>query len=186
MINLLNYISVWRLPSNSIPAKILPFAVLTAMALPNPVEVVGGGIDQLGVVGEDTGLEVAVVVAFHTHAGTCKVGGADVGHRAVKNHYLEMHPWAEPPLQPAPQSGILVEILAEILSWLFGMKQPHFDTPFQQFVEHRQKRQHIPTALHIQVLQVGSTNPQIVLDLLTKCQHLCVMLLVCDVAYQFL
>ena len=96
MINLLNYISVWRLPSNSIPAKILPFAVLTAMALPNPVEVVGGGIDQLGGVGEDNGLEVSAVVAFHTYAGTCEVGGADVGGSTVKNHYLEMHSWAEP------------------------------------------------------------------------------------------
>ena len=91
MINLLNYISVWRLPSNSIPAKILPFAVLTAMALPNPVEVVGGGIDQLGGVGEDNGLEVSAVVAFHTYAGTCEVGGADVGGSTVKNHYLEVN-----------------------------------------------------------------------------------------------
>lgn len=134
MINLLNYISVWRLPSNSIPAKILPFAVLTAMALPNPVEVVGGGIDQLGVVGEDAGLEVAVVFAFHTHAGACEVGGADVGGGAVENHYLEMHPWAESPFQLAPQPRILVEILAEVLTWFFGMKQPHIDTTFQQLV----------------------------------------------------
>ena len=168
MINLLNYISVWRLPSNSIPAKILPFAVLTAMALPNPVEVVGGGIDQLGVVGEDTGLEVAVAFAFHTYAGTREIGGADVGGSAVENHYLEMHPWAEPPFQPAPQAWMLVEILAEVLTWFFGMKQPHIDTTFQQLVEHRQKRHHIPTTIHIQILQVGSTNPQIVLDLLTK------------------
>ena len=168
MINLLNYISVWRLPSNSIPAKTLPFAVLTAIALPNPVEVVGGGIDQLGVVGEDTGLEVAVVVAFHTHASAREVGGADIGYRAVENHYLEMHSRTEPPLQPAPQAWILVEVLAEILSWLFGMKQAHIDTRFKQLVEHRQERHHIPSTFHIQVLLVGSTNPQIVLDLLTK------------------
>lgn len=172
--------------SNSISAKILPLAFGAVGSLPDGVEVVGGGIDQLGVVGEDTGLKVAVVVAFHTHAGTGEVGGADVGGGAVENHYLEMHPWTESPLQPAPQPRILVEILAEILSWFFGMKQPHIDTLFKQLVEHRQKRHHVPSTLHIQVLQVGSTNPQIVLDLLTKCQHLCVMLLVCDVVYQFL
>lgn len=183
MINLLNYISVWRLPSNSIPAKILPFAVLTAMALPNPVEVVGGCIHQRWFVGEDAGLEVAVVITFHAYAGTCEVGGTDVGHRAVENHYLEMHPWAESPFQSAPQSWILVEILAEILSRLFGMKQAHFDTPFQKYVEHRQERHHVPTALHIQVFEVGSTNPQIVLDLLAKCQHFCVVFLVRDVLY---
>ncbi len=135
MINIFNYISVRRLPSNSIPAKILPFAVLTAMALPDGVEMVGGGIDQLGVVGEDTGLEVAVVVAFHTYAGTCEVGGADIGYRAVENHYLEMHPWAKSPFQPAPQPRILVEVLAEVLTWLFGVQQPHIDTALEQLVE---------------------------------------------------
>ena len=165
MINLLNYISVWRLPSNSIPAKILPFAVLTAMALPDAVEVIGGGIDQRRFVGEDAGLEVAVVVAFHTDAGTSEVGGADVGGGAVENHYLEMNPWAESPFQPAPQPRILVEILAEVLSWFLGMKQPHIDTPFQQIIEHRQERHHAPSSLHIQVLEVCGTNPQVVLYL---------------------
>lgn len=140
MINLLNYISVRRLPSNSIPAKILPFAVLTAMALPDAVKVVGGGIYQLRIIGEDAGLEVAVVVAFHADAGTCEVGGADVSGGAVEYHYLEMHSRAESPLQSTPQSRILVEILAEVLSRLFGMKQSHIDTTFQQFVEHRQER----------------------------------------------
>ena len=91
-------------------------------SLPDAVEVVGGGGDQLGVVGEDTGLKVAVVVAFHTHAGAREVGGANVGGGAVEYHYLEMHPWAESPLQTAPQPRILVEILAEVLTWFFGMK----------------------------------------------------------------
>jgi hypothetical protein len=80
-----------------------------------------------------------------------------------------MHPWAKSPFQPAPQPRILVEILAKILSWLFGMKQPHIDTTFQQLVEYRQEQHHVPIALHIQVFEVGSTNPQIVLDLLAKC-----------------
>ena len=149
MINLLNYISVWRLPSNSIPAKILPFAVLTAMALPNPVEVVGGGIDQLGLVGEDTGLEVAVVVAFHTYAGAREVGGADIGGGAVENHYLEMHSRTESSFQPAPQAWILVEILAEVLTWFFGVQQPNVDTALQKLVENREEGHHVPTSLHI-------------------------------------
>ena len=123
--------------SNPIPTEVFPLAFGTVGSLPDGVEVVGGGIDKGRVVGEDTGLEVAVVVAFHAYAGTREVGGADVGGGAVENHYLEMHPWAESPLQSTPQSWILVEILAEILSWLFGMKQAHFDTTFQQFVEHR-------------------------------------------------
>ncbi len=83
---------------NSIAAEGFSFAFGTSSPLPDAVEVVGGGIRQRRVVGEDTGLEVAVVVAFHAYAGTCEVGGADVGFRAVENHYLEMHSWAKPPL----------------------------------------------------------------------------------------
>ena len=115
---------------NPIAAEGLPFALGTTSALPYAVEVVGSGIYQLRLVGEDAGLEVAVVVAFHADTGTCEVGGADIGYSTVEKHYLEMHPWAKSSFQPAPQPRILVEILAKILSWLFGMKQPHIDTPF--------------------------------------------------------
>lgn len=93
--------------SNPIPTEVFSLAFGAMGSLPDAVEMVGGGIDQLGVVGEDTGLEIAVVGAFHTEAGSCEVGGADVGGSAVENHYLEMHPWAEPPLQSTPQSGYL-------------------------------------------------------------------------------
>ena len=154
---------------NPVTAEGFSFALGTSSPLPDAVEMVGGGIDQLGFVGEDAGLEVAVVVAFHAYAGTREVGGADVGGGAVENHNLEMHPWAEPPLQPAPQARILVEILAEVLARFFGVQQTNVDTALEQLVEHRQERHHVPSTLHIQVLQVGSTNPQIVLDLLAKC-----------------
>ena len=89
---------------NPVAAEGLSFAFGAVGSLPDAVEVVGGGIDQLGFIGEDAGLEVAVVVAFHTYAGTREVGGADVGGSAVENHNLEMHPWAESPFQPAPQA----------------------------------------------------------------------------------
>ena len=166
---------------NSIAAEGFSFAFGTSSPLPDAVEVVGGGIRQRLFVGEDSGLEVAVVVPFHADASTCEVGGSDIGHRTVENHYLEMRPRTESPFQPAPRPRIFVEILAEALSWLFGMKRPHINITFQQLVEHRQKRNHIPTSLHIQILYVGCSNPQIVLDLLTKCQHLCIMFFVSDV-----
>ena len=165
----------------SVTAEGFSFALGTSSALPDTVEVVGGGIHQRWFVGEDFGLEVAVVVAFHAYAGTCEVGGADVGFRAVENHYLEMHPWAESPLQPAPQPRIFVEVLAEVLARFFGVQQTNVDTALEQLVENREERHYIPSSLHIQVLQVGCTNPQIVLDFLTKCQHLCVMFFVCDI-----
>lgn len=151
--------------SNPIAAEVFPLAGLAVEPLPDAVEMVGGGVYQRRLVGEDAGLEVAVVVAFQTHAGAREVGGANIGGGAVENHYLEMNPWAESPFQPAPQPRILVKILAEVLAWFFGMKQPHIDTPFQQIIEHRQEWHHIPSSLHIQVLEVCGTNPQVVLHL---------------------
>ena len=47
----------------------------------------------------DSGLEVAVVVAFHAYAGAREVGGADIGCCAVEYHYFEMHSWTELALQ---------------------------------------------------------------------------------------
>ena len=150
---------------NTVAAEGFSFALGTSSPLSDTVEVVGGGIHQRRLVGEDFGLEVAVVVAVHTHAVALEVGATDIGHRAVENHYLEMYPRTTPPLQPDPQARILVEILAKVLSRFFGMKQPHIDTLFHQFVEHRQKRHQIPCSRLIQILQVGSANPQVVLQL---------------------
>ena len=52
--------------SNPIPTEVFPLAFGTVGSLPVGVEVIGCGIDQLGVVGEDVGLEVADVFAFHS------------------------------------------------------------------------------------------------------------------------
>lgn len=59
---------------NSVAAEGFSFALGTSSTLPDGVEVVGGGIDQLGFIGENAGLEVAVVVAFHADAGAREVG----------------------------------------------------------------------------------------------------------------
>ena len=84
---------------------------------------VGGGIHKRRIIGEDAGLEVAVVVAFHADVSTSEVGGTYVGGGAVEYHYLEMHSRTESPFQPAPQLRIFVEILAEVLTRLFGVQQ---------------------------------------------------------------
>ena len=69
---------------NPVAAEGFSFALVTSSALPYAVEVVGGGIHQRRVVGEDASLEVAVAFAFHAYAGTCEVGGTDVGGSTVK------------------------------------------------------------------------------------------------------
>lgn len=120
---------------------------------------IGGGIHQRRFVGEDSRLEVAVVVAFHTHAVALEVVATDIGHRAVENHYLEIYPRTKPPFQPAPQLRIFVEVLTVVLSWFFGMKQLHIDTPFQKLVEDLDERNHILAAADIAVFEVGGADP---------------------------
>ena len=122
---------------DSVSTEIFPFAFGAMVSLPYAVEVVGGGIDQLGLVGEDSGLEVAVVVAFHADAGTREVGGADVRHGAIEYHYLEVNTRTEFAFQFRPQSRVFVEVLAKVLAWLFGVEQTYLDTSFEQFVEDR-------------------------------------------------
>ena len=107
---------------NPVTAEGFSFALGTSSPLPDAVEVVGGGIYQRWFVGEDSSLEVTVVVAFHAHAVALEVGATDIGYRAVENHYLEMHSWTELALQFRPQAWILVEILAEVLTWFFGVQ----------------------------------------------------------------
>ena len=70
---------------NPVAAEGFSFALGTSSPLPDAVEVVSGGIHQRWFVGENAGLEVAIVVAFHTHSGTGEVGGADVRGSAVEN-----------------------------------------------------------------------------------------------------
>lgn len=165
----------------SIAAEVFSAAFLAMCSLPHAVDVVGGGIHQHGVVRKYAGFEVAVALALHAYAGTCEVGGADVRHGAIEYHYLEMHPWAESPFQPAPQARILVEVLAEVLSWFFSMKQTHIDTSSQQFVEHRQERHHILAAADIEVFEVGGAYPQVVIDLLATREDFGVMVFVGNV-----
>ena len=165
----------------SVAAEVLPFAFLAVSPLPYAVDMVGGGIHQHGVVGEYAGFEVSVALALHADAGTREVRRTDIGGGAVEYYYLEMHPWAEPPFQPAPQPRILVEILAEVLTWLFGVQQTHIDTSSQQFVEHRQERHHILAAADIEVFEVGGAYPQVVIYLLATREDFGVMVFVGNV-----
>ena len=159
-------ISVLRFLSNPIPTKLFPLATLAGAALPDVVEVVGGGVNELGFVGQDAGFEIAVAFAFHAYACSSKVGGADIDLRAVEDHQFEMYSRTQPSLQPRPQAGILVEIFTEVLTRLFGVQQPHLDTVFQQPVKYGEEGLHLAASLtYIEVFEVGGANPQVVLHL---------------------
>lgn len=70
-------------------------AGLAFEASPHGVKLVHRGFDQVGLVGEDAGLEVAGAAALHAEAGACEVGGTDIGKFEVEDDYLEMNTRAE-------------------------------------------------------------------------------------------
>ena len=150
---------------------------------------VGGGIDESRLVGEDAGFEVAVALPFHADAGTREVGGANVGHSAVENHYLEMHPRAESPLETRPETGVAVEVLAEVVAGLLGMQQADVDATPQQPVENGEEGFHGfrpfsqagSLRTNIEVLQVGGAYPEVVLHPLAAGEHLGVVVAVGNV-----
>ena len=80
---------------------------------PDGIELVHGLLNQLGVVSEDAGLEVAGAISFHADACAREVSAADVGYLVIKDQNLEMYPWAKRPLQAVKQSRVFVEVLAE-------------------------------------------------------------------------
>ena len=144
---------------NRIPAKRFPFAGLAVLSYPYIIELVHGLLNQIGIVGEDSGLEVAGAVAFHADACAGEVGTTDVGCLSVKDQDLEMHSWAKHPFQTIEQGWIFVEVLTERWAWLLGMNEPHFHTFFDEFCQNRKKGLRLRAYLDIQVFDVGGANP---------------------------
>lgn len=165
-----------------VAAEALPFAGFAMDALPYGIDMVGGGVNQLRFVGEDSGFEVAVVLAFHSHAGAREVGRAYVGGGTVENHYLEMHTWTELSLQFGPQAGIPVEVFAVVLAGFLCMQQPHIDTSLQQAVEDGEEWLNLAAGrAYIQVFEVGRSNPQVVPRLRAAGNHLAIVVFVSNV-----
>ena len=171
----------------AITAEVFPLAVAAVKSTPYAVEVVGSGIDESGLVGEDTGLEIAVALPFHADAGTCEVGGADIGHGAIENHDLEVHPRAELPLEARPEAGVAVEVLAEVVAGLLGMQQADVDAATQQSVEDGKEGFHITVlaATDIEVFQVGGADPQVVTHGGTSLQHFRIVFFVGNIFNHF-
>ena len=151
--------------SNRIPAKILPFAGLAVFSNPNIIELVHSLLNQFGVVGEDTSLEVAGAIAFHADACASEVGAADVGYLVIEDQNFEMHPWTKRPFQTIKQSRVFVEVLAEGGTWFFGVDEPHLNAFFDELRQDRKEGLRLRPDLDIQVFDVGGANPKAAFDL---------------------
>ena len=160
---------------NRIPTKLFPFTILTVLAYPDGIKLVHGLLNQLRIVGEDAGLEVARSIAFHANACAGEVGAADIGHLAIEDQNLEMYSRTKHPLQAIKQGWVFVEVLTERGTRLLGMDEPHLNALFDEFCQNRKKGLRLRAYLDIQVFDVGGANPEAALDLGNPSEYFGVM-----------
>ena len=109
-----------------------PAAVFAACAAPYGVKMFCGGIDQCGIGGQNTGLEIPHPRTFHPNACPCQVCRADIHFLEIKYHQFEMDSRTQRSLKAADESRISVKILQEYRPRLFGMHKPHLLPPLYQ------------------------------------------------------
>ena len=94
-------------------AVVLALTGFAVLADPNVVKLLHGLLDDLRIIGQDAGLEVALIAALHANACPGEVSAADIYLLAVKDQHLEVNPGAEHPFQPVIQHRIPVKVLPE-------------------------------------------------------------------------
>lgn len=158
--------------------EVFALAGLAVAAYPQFVKLIHGLLNDSGVIGEDSCLEVALVGGFHADASSCKVGAADIYLLAIEYQYLEVHTRTQHPLQAVIQHRIAVKVLAEIWSRLLSMNEPNLNATTNQQGDNSKKWLRCLTHLHMQVLNVGRANPQTALHTRHPRHHLVVMVYV--------
>ena len=150
-------------------------------AHPERVELFDSGLYKLGVVGENTRLKVSAQATLHADASARQVRGADVGCFQVKNHHLEMHPRTHDALEVGRQNLEAVEVLAEIRARLLRVNEPNANATLQECGQLPEQGHRFAILLHVDILDVGSTDPQRLANLRNPRDDLGVMFLVLDV-----
>ena len=75
-----------------IPAKPFSFAGLARGPHPHAIKLLHGFGHQVCLRSQDTGLEVSMILSFHTESGPCQISGADIGQLQIKYQDLKMYP----------------------------------------------------------------------------------------------
>ena len=75
-----------------IPAKPFSFAGLARGTHPHAIKLLHGFGHQVCLRSQDTGLEVSMILSFHTESGPCQISGADIGQLQIKYQDLKMYP----------------------------------------------------------------------------------------------
>lgn len=108
---------------DGVGAEAAALAAEACAAAPHFVELFDGGCDDGGVVGKDSGLEVASAVGLHAHSRTRKVGAANVACRLVDDDNFEVDTWAHRTFETGGKAGVAVEVGKEVRPGLFGVEQ---------------------------------------------------------------
>ena len=96
-------------------------AIAAKRPSPNRVELLDERIDEGGVIGEDTVLEVALALGLCAHPSTSKIGAAEIRFHAIHDDALEMDTRTEHPLHRRPKRRIAVEVISPVRTRVFRM-----------------------------------------------------------------
>ena len=145
----------WLSGKDGIAAESLPAAVLALESRPDSIELVHGGIDKSGFIGQDTCFKVTGPCAFHSDPRASEVGRSDIGSLAVEDNDLEVDTWAEGPFQTGEENRILVKVLPEIGPRFLRMDQPDLFPFLDQVGQDTQKR----SVFHLEILDIRRPDP---------------------------
>lgn len=107
---------------------------------PYGVELVHRSLDQLRLIRQDSGFEIAVIGPFHADAGAGEVRRTDVGCAMIEDEHLEMDAGAEGACsRPVKRGGVAVEVFAEVGPRLLGVDETHFLALFDEIGQEAQK-----------------------------------------------
>ena len=154
--------------NNRIRTHITPLALLALAAAPHLVELLDGGGHEGGLVGENAGLEVAATGRLHAHARAREVGTAHVADFLVNDDNLEVYPRTEGAFQQLGEARVAVEVGAEVRPRFLGVYEPHLHALAEHLRQHPEEWLLGFPLQHVQVFDVGGTDPQRVLGLHCK------------------
>ena len=115
---------------NWIAAVFLSRTVFTFESGPNGVELVNCSLHQSRVICKNACLKVPSAGTLHSYASAGQVGRSDICCLQVEDDNLEMHARTQGSFQSGQEHWLLVEILPEVRSGLFGVNQTDLLTFF--------------------------------------------------------
>lgn len=136
-------------------------AVAAELPSPDGIELLDERIDEGGIIGQNTVLEVALALGLRAHARTGEVRATEIRLHAIHDDALEMDARAKHPLHRRPKRRIAVEIVPPVRSWVFRMDKPNLDPALHHPIQHLKKRHHVATTrIDIHILDVCGRDPQ--------------------------